>query len=190
MIFHVMQALRANKAIYRRGRRIRNWLRRAQYSLKNVHNTTYLGARCRISRDLVVHEYCFIGRECIIGPKVEIGAYSMLASRVAIVGADHRFDIPGLPMTFSGRPKLDKTTIERDVWIGHGVILMAGVRIARGAIVAAGAVVTADIPPYEIWGGVPARKLRDRFGCDCDRRSHDAMLRLEPYEGDYAEYRF
>ena len=35
--------------------------------------------------------------------------------------------------------------------------------IGNGAVVAAGAVVTKDIPPYEIWGGVPAKKLRDRI---------------------------
>ena len=39
---------------------------------------------------------------------------------------------------------------------------MSGVTIGRGAVVAAGAVVTKDIPPYEVWGGVPAKKIKDR----------------------------
>ena len=29
-------------------------------------------------------------------------------------------------------------------------------------MVAAGAVVTKDIPEFEIWGGVPAKKINDR----------------------------
>jgi len=37
-------------------------------------------------------------------------------------------------------------------------------RIARGAIIAAGAVVTSDVATFEIWGGVPARKIGERPG--------------------------
>lgn len=54
-------------------------------------------------------------------------------------------------------------TIGNDVWIGHGVVLLAGVHVGDGAIVAAGAVVTKDVPPYTIVGGVPAKKIRQRF---------------------------
>jgi acetyltransferase-like isoleucine patch superfamily enzyme len=82
------------------------------------------------------------------------------------------------------------TVIEADVWIGYGAIIMAGIPIGRGAIVAAGAVVTQDVPPYEIWGGVPARKIRDRFTGEQDRAVHDLMLSRPPAEGEYAEYMF
>lgn len=50
-----------------------------------------------------------------------------------------------------------------DVWVGANVSVLEGVVINTGAIIASGAVVTKDIPPYEIWGGVPARKIGDRF---------------------------
>ncbi len=53
--------------------------------------------------------------------------------------------------------------IGNDVWIGNHVLIMEGVRIGDGAIVAAGAVVTKDVDPFTITGGVPARKIRDRF---------------------------
>lgn len=33
--------------------------------------------------------------------------------------------------------------------------------VSDNAVIAAGSVVTKDVPPDEIWGGVPARKLRD-----------------------------
>jgi acetyltransferase-like isoleucine patch superfamily enzyme len=52
--------------------------------------------------------------------------------------------------------------LEDDVWLGANVVVLKGVRIGRGAIVAAGAVVTRSVPGFEIWGGVPARRLGER----------------------------
>ena len=49
-----------------------------------------------------------------------------------------------------------------DVWLGVNVVILKGVNIGRGAIVAAGSVVTKSIAPYEIWGGMPAKKMSDR----------------------------
>jgi virginiamycin A acetyltransferase len=43
---------------------------------------------------------------------------------------------------------------------------MPGVTIGNGAVVAANAVVTHDVEPYTIVGGVPAKKIRDRFPDD------------------------
>ena len=58
------------------------------------------------------------------------------------------------------------------MWIGHNSTIIGGIRIGRGSIIAAGAVVTKDIPPCEIWGGVPAKKIRDRFQNEIDKRKH------------------
>jgi acetyltransferase-like isoleucine patch superfamily enzyme len=109
----------------------------------------------------------------------------MIGPRVSIVGADHIYDKPGIPIIFSGRPELNPTIIEQDVWIGCGAILIAGVRIGRGAIVAAGAVVTKNIPAYEIHGGVPAKRIADRFANERDRAIHDRMLSQPPKQGEY-----
>ena len=40
---------------------------------------------------------------------------------------------------------------------------MPGVKIGDGAIVAAYSVVTAEVPPYSVVGGNPARFLKQRF---------------------------
>ncbi len=57
-------------------------------------------------------------------------------------------------------------TIGSDVWIGSNVIVMSGVTIGDGAVVATGSVVTADVPPFTIVGGNPARPIRKRFDDD------------------------
>jgi acetyltransferase-like isoleucine patch superfamily enzyme len=150
--------------------------RRWRFGLKHVHPTFYMASSARVSRDLEAHEYSFINMDCVIGPKVELGRYVMLAPRVSIVGGDHIYTKAGVPIIFSGRPELPRTIIEADAWIGYGAIIVAGVRIGHGAIVGAGAVVTKDVPASEIHAGVPAKKIGERFFNEGDRRKHDRML--------------
>lgn len=58
------------------------------------------------------------------------------------------------------------TAIGNDVWVGTNVMILSGISIGDGAIIAAGAVVVNDIEPYAIYGGVPARKIGQRFSDD------------------------
>jgi acetyltransferase-like isoleucine patch superfamily enzyme len=52
-------------------------------------------------------------------------------------------------------------TIEDDVWIGIGAIVLKGVTIGVGARVGAGAVVTSDVPPGKTAAGNPAVVVGD-----------------------------
>jgi len=53
-------------------------------------------------------------------------------------------------------------TVERNVYIGGNVTIRYGVTIGEGAVIAAGAVVVADVEPYSIVAGVPAREIHKR----------------------------
>jgi acetyltransferase-like isoleucine patch superfamily enzyme/lysophospholipase L1-like esterase len=176
---------RSHQWLYLHGRAALMLFRRWRHRLVHVHPTFYLAGGSQISSDLVAHEYSYIGPGCLIGPKLELGTYAMLGPRVAVVGGDHRFDRPGTPIIFSGRPDLKPTIVDTDAWVGCGATLIAGVRVGRGAIVAAGAVVTRHVPPYEIHGGVPARKIGERFAAGPDREAHDRMLAEPPHRGEY-----
>lgn len=177
--------LRENDYIYRLIRQLRSRWQIKFYGLRNVRPGFFMSGKSKISTDLIAAENVFIGEGCRICPRVQLGRYVMLGPDVTITGSDHRFDIAGIPMIYAGRPPLNPTVIEDDVWIGHGVVIMAGVRIGRGAIVAAQSVVTHDVPAYEIYAGVPARKIKSRFLTSEERIRHDLMLNGPIITGNY-----
>ncbi|MCX6132015.1 MAG: DapH/DapD/GlmU-related protein [Proteobacteria bacterium] len=72
-------------------------------------------------------------------------------------------------MTLTLKQKFDetkRTTIGNDVWIGANVVILDGIDIGMGAIVAAGSIVTKDIEAFGIYGGIPAKFIRQRCGTE------------------------
>ena len=92
---------------------------------------------------------------------IEIGSNVLMGPRVSLLAENHCFDRADIPIKAQGVERRP-IVIEDDCWIGAGAIVVAGVTIRRGCVVAAGAVVTADVPPYSIVAGVPARVVRQR----------------------------
>jgi phosphonate metabolism protein (transferase hexapeptide repeat family) len=68
----------------------------------------------------------------------------------------------------------DRVEIGHDVWLGHGAIIMPGVKVETGAAVGSGAIVTKDVPPFAIVVGVPARVLRMRV----DEKTAERLQRI------------
>lgn len=179
-------ALSRTGSLYRVLRRTRSGAVRLTKRLWRVDPSASIHHSCRVARDLEAGPFAFLGPNCLIGPGTSIGAYTMLAPRVAVVGDDHVIDEVGVPIQFSGRPPQRRTVIGRDVWIGYGVVVRRGVTIGDGAVVAAGSVLTHDVPPYEIWGGVPARRIRERFSREESLR-HRAALDEGSFDVNFAQ---
>ncbi len=72
-------------------------------------------------------------------------------------------------------PRKGDTIIGSDVWIGRESIIMPGVKIGDGAIIAAYSVVVKDVPAYTVYGGNPARFIKERF----DAELKDLLLRYQ-----------
>lgn len=58
--------------------------------------------------------------------------------------------------------------IGRRCYIGSNVVFSKPVHIGDGAVIGAGSIVTKDIPPYEIWAGVPAKFIKKRYDNQSD----------------------
>lgn len=100
--------------------------------------------------------------------KVLIGDNVIYGPNVTVITGDHRIDIKGKPMAeVTNAEKLSENDqdviFEGDNWIGANVTILKGVTIGVGAVIAAGAVVTKNVSPYSVWGGVPAKKIKERF---------------------------
>lgn len=88
-----------------------------------------------------------IGNNVAIAPKSQIYSYSDDYAISAQIGKIH---------------KIGNVTIKDNVLVGSGAIILPGVNIHDGAIIAAGAVVTKDVAPFEVVGGIPAKKIKKR----------------------------
>lgn len=113
-----------------------------------------------------------------VGDQLIIGRFCALARGVKFImnGANHKLDgFSTYPFQIFGNgwekvapqpeemPYKGNTVIGNDVWIGYETVIMLGVQVGNGAIIAAKSVVVSDVPPYTIFGGNPAKCIRQRF---------------------------
>lgn len=129
-------------------------------------------------RNISIGNRVQFGKYCIVTTDVKFGNNILIASYVGFIGKhDHIIDIPCLPIWDSPRGINEITIVEDDVWIGHNSTIIAGVTIGAGSIVAAGSLVNKDIPPCEVWAGVPAKKIKNRFINEEDKFKHLSSLK-------------
>jgi acetyltransferase-like isoleucine patch superfamily enzyme len=150
-------------------RRFRAWLARPAFAQH--------GRRFRFDPDgSYTHSTIHVGDDVDLGvgailwaaspAYIEIRDKVIFGPNVTIMAGDHIIDVPGAFMAdlHKKRPGDDlPVIIERDVWIGANATILKGVTLGRGCVVAAGSVVTRSTEPCTMVGGVPARKIRDRF---------------------------
>jgi len=91
---------------------------------------------------------------------VEIGEHCMFANGCFISDGSHRFDDPHKPVPWQGFTTKGPTRIGDNVWCGAHAVITSGVTIGERSVIGANSVVTADIPPFSIAAGAPARVLR------------------------------
>ncbi len=138
-----------------------------------VHGHVELGDNCRL-RDFIVLRTRGEGRivfgnfsglsyHCVIEATkmVKIGNFSAMAEFGVIRDTNHL--VIGTDEHWRLTPHVAEPIVIGDcVLITSRCYIGPGVAIGDGAVIAPNSVVTRDVPPYEIWGGNPAKKLMHR----------------------------
>lgn len=121
--------------------------------------------------------YLRVGDNCYLGPNITItpfgggASYSSQKRGNVLLQIGNRVAIsPNVSFFCSMHPensklsklygKIEKITVEDDVWIGGGSIVLAGVKIHKNSVIGAGAVVTKDVPENTVVAGVPAKPIK------------------------------
>ena len=138
---------------------------------------TEVGANCHVNRS-TLGDYSYL----VDGTQVayaQIGKFANVAANVRIYASKHPMQRASLhhftyrsswyfegeaddAAFFEWRAE-NGIEIGHDTWIGHGAVIMPGVRVGHGAIIGSNAVVTKDVADFAIAVGVPAKPLRQRF---------------------------
>jgi acetyltransferase-like isoleucine patch superfamily enzyme len=114
--------------------------------------------------EFVIGDGTWIGQQCFFhsAGNIQIGKNVGIGPGVKILTSEHGEEGVDIPILQS-HLEFKRVIIEDDVDIGIGSIILPGITIGKGALVGAGAVVTADVAPYDVVAGVPARKIRSRL---------------------------
>ena len=130
------------------------------------------GEHLHVARGAMLYSY---GGQITIGSNVYVGHSTILyghgglvignnvlvGPNVVVIPSSHQFVSKKLPIRLQGERRLG-IEIAEDVWIGANVVIQDGCKLGKGCIVGSGSVLRADVPPYEIWAGVPAKKIAER----------------------------
>ncbi len=86
-----------------------------------------------------------IGNDCLIGPNVQFLSVSHDVDPQARL-EKHNY--------------VDDIIVGNNVWLGGGVIILAGVTVGDNAVIGAGSVVTKNVDECAFYAGNPAKKVR------------------------------
>lgn len=134
-----------------------------------------IGKHCRVDSfvkleggsGLIIGEHVHIASFAhlnIGGGHLEIGDGAAFASHATVVTGGNRPN--GVSMS-AAAPKEEQILEYKHITIGKNAAVLTGacvrgVNLGEGAILAAMSIATKDIPPFEIWAGVPAKRISDR----------------------------
>ena len=137
---------------------------------------TYMGKGCVVddfvkikhvggTEDIVIGEYCYINSGCVFysGHGITIGNNVLIGPNCNLVPSNHNYLEKDVIIRLQGHmPSKGGVVIEDDVWLGAGVTLLDGAHIRRGCIIAANSLVIGETEEYAIYGGIPAKKMKNR----------------------------
>ena len=133
-----------------------------------IGNGVFIGRNSILScknGDIALADEANIGFNCEIfsASRVLVGRSVLMAAYCYVIGGDHDFSDPSVPVLAQARTSAG-VTIGEGVWIGAGAKVLDGVSLGGHAVIGAAAVVREDVPPYAVAVGIPARVVSSRAG--------------------------
>jgi acetyltransferase-like isoleucine patch superfamily enzyme len=141
-----------------------------------IYYDVVIGQNTLIGDGASIREQCCIGEACVVSRAVTINYATTIGNQTKIMDNTHVTGnvTIGMRVFISAMVGMANDnlvragygdhvkgpTIEDDVVVGLGALLLPSVRLGRGCTVAAGSVVTRDVEPGVLVAGVPARLVR------------------------------
>jgi acetyltransferase-like isoleucine patch superfamily enzyme len=172
------------------GIQLRVWL--GKLTLGSLGRCSFIefGAILEGARNIRISDYVLIDRhveldarggEITIGRRVHIGPGAQIAGLGGVFIADYaaigrnaqilshseaaeggkRMSGPMIPEEIKAM-KTAAVRLEKDSFVGVGAVILPGITLGEGAVVAANSLVIADVKPWQIVMGVPARPVGQR----------------------------
>lgn len=124
-----------------------------------VFTNNVIGDRVRIGPKAVIKNDCVIGNDVRINSQVFLER--VVIENHVFIGPNTTFSDDPHPPCPRSKECVPKTHVESFVSIGANVFIAPGVRIGHHSQIYGGASVLADVPPYSVMAGNPARKIKD-----------------------------
>lgn len=124
---------------------------------------------CDYGENITIGNDVFINNNCIMldCSRITIGDNVLIGPAVQLYTATHSVHVQERIVPSDTDPSATKyidlampITIGSNVWLGGGVIVVAGVEIGRNTTIGAGAVVTKSVPADVFAAGNPCRVIR------------------------------
>ena len=108
--------------------------------------------------NLVCGEHCGVADEATIynPSEVILGNYCTISQQAYLCGASHDHSDPDFPLISAS------IAIESHAWICARATVQMGVTVREGAVLGLASLATKDLEPWTIYGGIPARKIKER----------------------------
>jgi acetyltransferase-like isoleucine patch superfamily enzyme len=151
---------------------------------KNLYSYIYWNSKdvrvtlsCNVSTKAKIGKGCVFTGNTLITDKVEIGnntyghnlnIHNALIGSYCSIGPDVKIGLDEHPLNEkSTHPSFYKEVVQKKaivndhVWLGTNSVILCGVVIEKHSVIAAGAVVKSNVESFSIYGGVPAKKIKE-----------------------------